>query len=370
MKKIIKKIQNFTKHFAYKILIFFHGKITGKIKAGNDPRIQIFKSSFDNRYEYNIYKVSKARIYTDRVHDMAIILDNLIVEGPSYQLRPINNTHVEKNIVFEKGTPRIKKEIKGTVLSLLSGGAGNNNYFHWMFDVLPRIGICEKVLDTSKIDYFLLPNLEKKFQSETLDILGIPKNKRLSSKNFRHISGSQIIATSHPYCFNNDASNEIQNIPIWISKWLKKNFLKNNISDNKKQRNIYIDRSDAESNTKNFRSITNEEEIKNFLKKRDFKFISLGNLPFKEQINIINNAEIVVGLHGAGFANFCFCKPKTKIIEFKSNTAGKMYENLAKSNNLIYRDVSCVPDRYNYQNQYGHIKVSIKELENKLESFN
>ena len=25
------------------------------------------------------------------------------------------------------------------MLSLLTGGAGNNNYWHWLFDVLPRI---------------------------------------------------------------------------------------------------------------------------------------------------------------------------------------------------------------------------------------
>ena len=369
MKKIIKKIQNFIKNLSYKILILFHGKIIDKVQCSKDHRVQVLKSVFDNHYEYSIYKIDKARLYTDRVHDMAVILDNSIVEGPSYQLRPINNVEVEKNIVFEKGTPRIRKELKGTILSLLTGGAGNNNFFHWMFDVLPRIGICEKILNISQIDYFLLPNLEKKFQSESLDILGVPNNKRLSSKNYRHISGSQIIATSHPYCFKNDASNEIQNIPIWISNWLRKSFLKNNILDKKKQRNIYIDRSDADSNTKKLRSIVNEEEVKSFLKNRDFEFVTLGNMPLIEQIETISNARIIVGLHGAGFANFCFCKPNTKIIEMKSNTAGKMYENLAKSNNLIYRDISCKPEKFNYENQYGHIKISIDELKNKLESF-
>ena len=93
------------------------------------------------------------------------------------KLRPINNSNIKQNIVFTKGTPRIKKKIKGKVLSLLTGGAGNDNYFHWLFDVLPRIKICQQILNIDEIDYFLLPDLEKKYQSESLDNLNIPKEK-------------------------------------------------------------------------------------------------------------------------------------------------------------------------------------------------
>ena len=32
------------------------------------------------------------------------------------------------------------------VLSLLTGGGGNDNYWHWMFDVLPRIKLSEASL--------------------------------------------------------------------------------------------------------------------------------------------------------------------------------------------------------------------------------
>ena len=79
----------------------------------------------------------------------------------------------------------------------------------------------KKFFDISKIDYFLFPEIEKKFQIESLDKLKIPRNKRLSSKNYRHITTDEIIITQHPYCINNDADVEIENIPIWISQWLK-----------------------------------------------------------------------------------------------------------------------------------------------------
>ena len=75
------------------------------------------------------------------------------------------------------------------------------------------------------IDYYLFPDLNQKFQKESLDLLNIPSDKRLSSKVFRHLSADQIIATSHPYTMLNDPLLDSLNIPQWIIDFLKKKFL-------------------------------------------------------------------------------------------------------------------------------------------------
>ena len=69
------------------------------------------------------------------------------------------NSKIEDNVVFTKGTPRILRNLKGRVLSLLTGGGGNDNYWHWLFDVLPRLDLCNKYINLEEINYFLLPNL-------------------------------------------------------------------------------------------------------------------------------------------------------------------------------------------------------------------
>ena len=51
------------------------------------------------------------------------------------------------------------------------------------------------------------------------------------------------------------------------------------------------------------------------------------------------------------------------MVELKSTTSGNMYRNLAKNNKLNYTSVSSEPIGINFNNQYGHIKVSIKDLE-------
>ena len=106
MKNIKKKLQNIFKNFFYKIFSLFHGKIIGKINAEKDSRIKIEKIKKGN-LEYKIFLVEDGRLYTDRVHDTAIMIDDYIIEGPSHQLSPVNNTNVEENIVFKKGSPRI-----------------------------------------------------------------------------------------------------------------------------------------------------------------------------------------------------------------------------------------------------------------------
>ena len=78
--------------------------------------------------------------------DTAVIKNNKLLSGPSFQFRNIKNEVINAdphtNLVMLNGTPRTKRKISGKVLSLLTGGGGNENYWHWMFDVLPRIGIC------------------------------------------------------------------------------------------------------------------------------------------------------------------------------------------------------------------------------------
>ena len=261
----------------------------------------------------------------------------------------------------------VDSKIKGRVLSLLTGGGGNENYWHWIFDVLPRLGICENVTKIESIDFFLLPSNTRNFQKESLKILGIPEKKQISSVNFRHIVTKELYVTSHPTVLTGNATNDIQDMPKWISTWLKRKFIQNNKMNNKNfSKKIYLDRGDSKSNVKSLRSVINEDEVIKFLTKEGFEIVKLGELHFEDQVSAFNNAEVVVGLHGAGFANLSFCKARTKVVELKPNSRDIVIENLAIKNNLIYKSISS--DSNKYFDQYGHINVSIEELSKTLKN--
>ena len=87
--------------------------------------------------------------------------------------------------MFEKGTPRFQKKLNGRVFSLLSGGAGNYNYWHWLFDILPKIIITQSIINLNKINYFYMPELQE-FQKRTLSLLGI-KNYKIIISNINNL---------------------------------------------------------------------------------------------------------------------------------------------------------------------------------------
>ena len=368
---IKKKLLINLKKIGYLISTLFYGKINGVIYPNNDESVEIFKRKLDHNLSYNIYKIKNCRIYTDTINDTAFILKDKIIKGPSFQYRSIEfknikNSDVSENIVFHKGTARFKRSLKGTVFSLLTGGAGNSNYWHWLFDILPRIEIIKEQFSINDIDYFLFPDLKEKFQKETIKMLEIPSSKTISSKVFRHLQSDFTVTTDHPYVIKNDPSTEIQNIPLWIMKFLRNSFLK---EKNKKKLfpdKIYIDRSDSKSNHRHLRKIINENEVKKFLIQKGFSIITLSDLTFNDQVNLFNNANQIVGLHGAGFANLTFCNPGTFILEIKPETAGPVIGNLAKNLKLHYDEISIKPTEHFNYDQQGLIQVPINLLEKKI----
>ena len=359
--------QKVFKKISYFFFIKIYGKIESSIKSDSDDKIEVSYANIEKDLKYRVYKITNGRLYTDRIHDTAIILENKIIEEPSFQLRDNNNSPISNNIVFEKGTPRKLRKLDGSALSLLTGGGGNSNYWHWLYDVLPRLKLCEKIKKIEEIDYFVLPSLEKKFQIETLELLNINKKKMLSSEKFRHLKAKELIVTDHPYVFTNNSHKDAQNIPQWTSIWLKEKFLLNSkIKKTIYPKKIFIDRNDSKSSSLKVRSIINEQEIKNFLLKEDFTFVRFHELTFIDQVHYFNNADYIVGLHGAGFANISFCRAGTKIMEFRMEKAGTVIENLAKKNNLEYDSIILKLEDPNYDKQSGHIRVPLNIIKEKI----
>ena len=372
IKNFLRKI---FKIVSYGIFFKIYGKVEKSIKINENDRIKTQSVNIENK-KYKVYNISQGRLYTDRIHDTAVLLDNKIIEGPSFQLRQphdaqIYNSKIDDNIVFTKGTPRKLINLKGSVLSLLTGGGGNNKYWHWLFDVLPRLNLCSKVFNLNKIDFFLFPDYVQNFQRETLNYLKIPERKWLSSEKFRHIKAKKLIVTDHPVVTSGNASKDIMNIPIWISNWLKENFIQDTSIKKEKIKRIYIDRKNKKINQTQQRIIANEDEVEKYLLKNDFIPIKMHEIKFTEQVELFNNAEYIVGLHGGGFANLVFCKPGTKVLELRSSTAGAPVENLAKQNNLKYNSIvveSKQINKFSFPNQQGSIQIPISTLSKVLEN--
>ena len=63
-----------------------------------------------------------------------------------------------------------------------------------------------------------------------------------------------------------------------------------------------------------YRRIKNIKKVLSVLENYGFKFIDIGSLPLKEQINVIHNAEVIVSQGGAAVTNMLFANNEAKFI--------------------------------------------------------
>jgi len=359
LKKFLQKIFKNLFHIIFKLL---YGKIiyvSDNLSSNNvsisdvkDPNIKTFNDKI-----YRIYRIKNGRIYSDNVENVAIIDENKIIDNISYQQVQGNLVFANRNVCLQKGTPRIKHKFKGRVLSLAQGASGISNYYHWLFDLLPKIKLYSEVYNLNELDYLYAGNLQD-FQTESLVPLGLDKLKIIDSFNYRHIQADEIICTDHPNYYKGFIENKSKDIPAWTVKWLKDTYLKH-AKKFKCNDKIFIDRSSSQSKHCQF---INYNEILDFLTEMGFSKYKTENLNFFEKIYLFQNANFIIGAHGAGFANLAFCKKGTKVIEVRpKNRTNSLYGRISEINNLNYNLITT--DTIDEQeNIYGDIKLSLNEL--------
>jgi len=332
--------------------LLIYGKIKIKKSSIKDyliERIKIKKDEF-----INLYKILNGRIYTDNSTNVAYIKHNNLIPKISYQQNKHSFGLLKNNSVLKKGTPAFKKRIVGKVLSLVQGASGSN-YFHWLFDLLPKIEILFKNDYLKKIDFFYLPTINS-FILRTLKSYGIKEKQLINSSIQKHIEADEIFAFEHLYIKKGHFHNSFGKIPKWIIFFLRKKFikLKKKISFNK---HFFIDRSDSKFE---HYKINNQIELKKILKKKGFEYIQLSKIDWYKQIYMFNNAKTIIGLHGAGLANLVFCRKNTRIFEIlvKNHSQINLYKNISKKIKLNYKKI-IIPNKKNNNEKKIELNINI-----------
>ncbi|MBC8295322.1 MAG: glycosyltransferase family 61 protein [Pelagibacterales bacterium] len=294
-----------------------------------------FKINKNSKKKYNIYRIKNSRIYSDLSQHVAVIKDKFLIKNLSTQTIDNYLVDIKQNKILKTGTRKlIQKKVKGSVLSLVQGISGIENYGHWMLDIMPKLYISSKFKKLKQYDAIYFPNINKHFQKQSLLYLNLDNKRFIDGSKIRHLYADEIIIPQHPYWKKNiHQLKSVENIDRDFINWMRKKFLVNIKKRNKKK--IIIDRSDSlfEHN-----QIQNKKFIYTILKKLKFEVIQLSKLSFKKQIEYFYNSSCIISPHGAGLTNIIFCKPNTKIIELNnSNFNCKVFRNLSKLNNLNYK---------------------------------
>lgn len=301
-------------------------------KKSNLSSIKVIESTIGREEGTFVGSIKNGRLYTDIHSNVTAIFDNEIIGDLSWEFSPELDGAVEpSNNGLLTGSIKISvppKKIDGVVVCLLSGGAALNNYFHWLFHVLPRITVAQEILGTRDNVTYLIPDInpDHPYQQFTLECFGVKASQCISSKDCQHLIADELIVTSHPNL--DDAM-----VPEWMVHKLREKLMPT-CSDRIFPNLVNISRADA----LNERRATNADECDKILAKAGIQPFHLTTLTIPEQINLFKNAKVVTGIHGAGFTNLIFCSPGARVYEIFSDVwVRTVYECMARILNLEYK---------------------------------
>ena len=195
------------------------------------------------------------------------------------------------------------------------------SYFHWIVETLPRIRLISDFLDA--LDGVFVPSRLEPAMKESLNYFGV-KDSQVIELDFRsHFKPENLLVPK--YCAG-------LNIPDRLSRYYRMNVLAGR-TRREAHRRLYISRKDA---TK--RRVQNELEVWSLLKSEGFENIELKGMGFKRQVELFDDAEIIVGAHGAGLSNIVFCRQSTKLLELipSKDIPPHVYYSLAVSSGVEY----------------------------------
>jgi len=230
----------------------------------------------------------------------------------------------EENWAFRRLLLPKPQPVTGRTLVLAS--TGGDTYFHWMTDVLPRLGLARRAgYNISSFDWVLVNGLTHPFQQETLKHIGIPKNRCLFfNKTELAYEMEEALLPSLP--------GVPGVVPPETVEFLQSTFPTKKIGSGRK---LFIGRGGAKH-----RALIHEGKIAAMLSERGFESVKCEKLSVQEQANIFGSAEVVVGAHGAALTNLVFCRPGTQVVEmFSPAYVNPCYRDLCVAANLSYAAV-------------------------------
>lgn len=223
----------------------------------------------------------------------------------------------------------------------------SDGYFHWLTDALSRLIVIQESEFKSPI---ILPNSykTKSYIQESLTILGF---------NVKYYNSGKRLTVERLYTASHTAPTG--NYNKWIIDTLRSHFLKGQTTA--PFRKIFISRQKA-----NKRKILNEAELIPLLFQNGYELHYFEDYDLSQQIEIMSQCKVLMGLHGAGLTNMLFMPAGGKILELRNEHD--------THNNCFFSLASALSHDYYYQLNPGdsadthnvNITVDYEELKKML----
>jgi hypothetical protein len=237
------------------------------------------------------------------------------------------------------------ERLPGTAATIAFGHA--DAFYHWMFDVLPRLEILRLAgWDETRWDHLIVNASGAAYEQETLRRFGVPADRVRVVDADTQIEAERLVVPS--------MVGVCGDVPGWAAQILRERFLGAPPAEGAPLR-LYISRADTEQ-----RRLADEERLVPQLESLGFTCLTLSGRSLDEQIDLFSRAEIVVGPHGGGLTNLVWCRPGTAVVELYADTyVNPVFRGLSSTLGLRHHHLIGRSGRPDLPASYGAIVVEV-----------
>jgi len=247
-------------------------------------------------------------------------------------------------------------------------GSSDTNYYHWLLEVLSKLEFVDNLPAEYNDFPILISEQALKIPSiKTFILAANLKRKIIYLSSTRSYKIAKLIIFTPPNYLVPNLKNEAQyKIEDNYVHRVSFNYLRAvGLSINKRPfpaflpKRVFLAR-------KQFIRPYNQDEVEELLNKHQFTSVFLEDLDFKQQIALMNNADVIIGPTGAAWTNLIFCQVNTKALCWMANEYGDLtcfssLATLAKVDlSYITYDNGAKDSRETYYMPY---KVNLKHIE-------
>ncbi|MEY3021780.1 MAG: hypothetical protein RIS86_978, partial [Planctomycetota bacterium] len=208
----------------------------------------------------------------------------LVDVSPHWGVPPDQHRALSSSIVAAPPT-----RLRGT--SALVGAIGHRNFYHWMYDVLPRIGLLREA-GLPEPDRWIVAEPAIPVALEMLGRAGIPPDRIHAMRRGAHVACDRLLVTSAP----GEICQPVPRSARFVRETLAASGTGTADAPPAAPRRLAVPR-------RGRRKIANDAALRPVLERAGFVEIAMEGLALDEQIAAFRGAEVVVAPHGAALAH-------------------------------------------------------------------
>lgn len=226
-----------------------------------------------------------------------------------------------------------------------------NNYYHWLADALPRLLLLREVSPGCEL---LLPTASPDYMLTTAKALGFSRFRFINKLTFAR--GMDLIMPGHTA----PVGRQDQALLTEVRRSLLNALAVQPLALAVASRRVYASRSRQKT-----RRLLNEEQLLPLLFANGFEVVYFEDYTLEQQIRLMQDTSIFVGLHGANMANVLFLPEQAQVIELMDvENPNLCYFNMCANLGIGYQVIPCEPLReaHVHRNNYD-VTVNANDLE-------